>query len=131
MKGFHVNIEQATIDNMSFRRVVYTHHYMQLVYMYLKPGESIGMETHGNDQFFRFEKGSGEVVIDDAKYHVEDGSGVVVPAGARHNVTNTSTKDGLHLYTIYATPHHHKDVHFETKDEAEKSTEEYDGKTTE
>lgn len=131
MKGFHVNIEQATIRNKSFRKVVHTQHYMQLVYMYLKPNESIGMEVHGNDQFFRIEKGNGEVVIDGNKYKVEDGSGVIVPAGAKHNVTNTSTVDGLHLYTIYATPHHHKGVHFKTKAEAEKSSEEYDGKTAE
>lgn len=131
MKGFHVNIEQATIRNKSFRKVVRTQNYLQLVYMYLKPRESIGMETHGNDQFFRFEKGKGEVVIDGNKYAVEDGSGVIVPAGAKHNVTNTSTTDGLHLYTFYAPPHHHKGVHFKTKAVAEKSDEVYDGKTAE
>lgn len=131
MKGFHVNIEEATIKNESFRRVVYTSDYMQLVYMYLKPGESIGLETHGNDQFFRIEKGTGQVVIDGNEYKVEDGSGVVVPAGSKHNVTNTSSVDGLHLYTIYAVPHHRDGVHFKTKAEADKSTEEYDGKTTE
>lgn len=49
MKGFYVDIEQATIRNKSFRKVVCTQHYMQLVYMYLKPSESIGMEVHGND----------------------------------------------------------------------------------
>ena len=131
MKGFHVNIEEATKRNKSFRKVVRTQNYLQLVYMYLKPGESIGMEVHGNDQFFRIEKGRGEVVIDGNKYKVADGSGVVVPAGAKHNVTNTSTVNGLHLYTIYATPHHHKGFHFKTKAEALKSAKQYDGKTAE
>jgi len=131
MKGFHVNIEEATKRNKSFRKVVRTQHYMQLVYMYLKPGESIGLETHGNDQFFRVEKGSGEAIIDGNTYKVADGSGVIVPAGAKHNVTNTSKTDGFHLYTIYAVPHHHKGVHFKTKAEADKSPEEYDGKTAE
>ncbi len=131
MKGFHVNIEDETVQNESFRKVVYTGPYMQLVYMTLKPGEAIGMETHGNDQFFRFEKGTGEVVIDDNTYEVEDGSGVVVPAGAKHNVINTSDSESLHLYTIYAPPHHEDGIEFATKAEAEASDEEFDGKTTE
>ncbi len=130
MKGFHVNIEEATKRNKSFRKVVRTQHYMQLVYMYLKPGESIGLETHGNDQFFRIEAGSGEVVIDGNTYKITDGSGVIVPAGAKHNVTNTSKVEGLHLYTIYAVPHHLDGVHFKTKAEADKSMEEYDGNTS-
>lgn len=133
MQGFHVNIEEETVKNKSFRKVVYTSRYMQLVYMCLKPGESIGLETHGNDQFFRFEKGEGEVVIDGSQYHVEDGSGVVVPAGSKHNVTNTSETDELQLYTIYAVPHHQKDVEHVTKAEAEAeaSHEEFDGITSE
>lgn len=130
-KGFHVNIEEETIQNELYRKVVYTAPYLQLVYMRLKPGEAIGMETHGNDQFFRFEKGAGEVVIDDNTYKVEDGSGVVVPAGSKHNVTNTSTVDDLHLYTIYAGPHHKDGIEFATKAAADASTEEFDGKTTE
>lgn len=89
------------------------------------------METHGNDQFFRIEQGQGEVVIDGNRYKVKDGSEVIVPAGAKHNVTNTSASEGLHLYTIYAMPHHHKGVHFKTKAAASKSPEEFDGKTAE
>ena len=70
-------------------------------------------------------------MIDGNKYKVADGSGVIVPSGAMHNVTNTSATEGLHLYTIYAMPHHHKDVHHKTKAAAIKSSEEYDGKTSE
>lgn len=131
MKGFQVDIEKETLANEDFRRVMYTGDYLQLVYMRLKPGESIGMETHGNDQFFRFENGKGKVIIDDHSYSVADGSGVIVPAGAKHNVTNTSTIDDLHLYTIYAGPHHRDGVRFATKAAADKSTEVFDGKTTE
>lgn len=131
MKGYNVNIEEETIKNEDYRRVVYTGNYMQLVFMRLAPGESIGLETHGNDQFFRFEKGNGEVVIDDTVHKVTDGSGVVVPAGAKHNVTNTSTVEELHLYTIYAGPHHKDGIKFATKAAADASSEEFDGKTTE
>ena len=67
MKGFVNNIQKLTKDNKDFRRVLYTYtgKHLQLVLMTLKPGEEIGEEIHvGRDQFFRVEKGKGEVVID-------------------------------------------------------------------
>lgn len=131
MKGFYGQIEEQTVKNKSFRKVIYTSAYSQLVLMSLKPGEAIGMENHGNDQFFRFESGVGQVVIDGNKYSVKDGSAVVVPAGAKHNVINTSKVDDLKLYTIYSPPHHHKGVELKTKAAANKSSEEFDGSTTE
>ena len=100
--------------------------------MSLKPGEEIGEEVHGDgDQFFRFEKGSGKVVIDGTEYTVGDGDAVVVPAGARHNVMNTSATVDLKLYTIYSPPHHRDGVVHPTKAEAEADSEHFDGKTTE
>lgn len=131
MKGYHVNIEQQTLDNTGFRRVLYTGQYSQLVLMSLKPNESIGLEVHGNDQFFRFESGNGLVKIDDTEYKVSDGDCVVVPAGAKHNVTNTSSADDLKLYTIYSPPHHKDKTVHATKAKANASNEEFDGNPTE
>ncbi|MFZ1249264.1 MAG: cupin domain-containing protein [Candidatus Saccharimonadales bacterium] len=131
MKGYYANIEDETIKNQSFRKVAYTGAYSQLVYMKLKPGESIGQERHGNDQFFRFEHGTGLVTIDDNEYKVKDGSGVIVPAGATHNVTNTSAVDDLHLYTIYSVPHHLDGAESKTKAHAEAKDLPFDGRTTE
>ena len=60
MKGFTTNLEKETLQNNSFRKVLYTAKYTQLVLMSLQPKEEIGMETHEkNDQFFRFESGKG------------------------------------------------------------------------
>lgn len=131
MKGYHDDIEEETIKNTNFRHVVYTGDYLQLVLMKLKPGEDIGVETHGNDQFFRFEKGTGEVHIDNNLYEVTDGSAVVVPAGAKHNVINTSPVNDLHMYTIYAAPHHLDGIQHKTKDAALKGDKPFDGKPTE
>ncbi|OGY18491.1 MAG: cupin [Candidatus Chisholmbacteria bacterium RIFCSPLOWO2_01_FULL_50_28] len=132
MKGYHDNIEKMTLENSGFRKVVYTAKHSQLVLMSLKPGEEIGEEVHGDgDQFFRFEKGSGKVVIDGTEYTVGDGDAVVVPAGARHNVMNTSATVDLKLYTIYSPPHHRDGVVHPTKAEAEADSEHFDGKTTE
>lgn len=132
MQGFHDNLEQATLANEDFRRVLYTGPHAQLVLMCLQPNEEIGLETHtDNDQFFRFESGQGKVVIDDHEYNVTDGSGVIVPAGAEHNVINTSAETPLKLYTIYSPSHHRRDVVRRTKAEAEADGPEFDGQTTE
>ncbi len=132
MKGFKTNIEKDTIKNKNFRKVLYTSAYSQLVLMSIKPKEEIGAETHEeNDQFLRFEGGTGRVVIDDSKYTVKDGDAVVIPAGARHNVINTSASEDLKIYTIYSPPHHKDQIVRKTKEEAEENDEEFDGTMTE
>lgn len=132
MKGFNTNIEEATLQNTNFRKVLYTAKHSQLVLMSLKPKEEIGMEMHpANDQFFRFEKGQGKVIIDGREYSVTNGSAIIVPAGANHNVVNASEMEELKLYTIYSPAHHKDGVIRATKEEAEKDAPEFDGKTTE
>jgi mannose-6-phosphate isomerase-like protein (cupin superfamily) len=132
MKGFNDNIEELTLGNDDFRRVLYTASHSQLVLMSLKPKEDIGLEVHEeNDQFFRFESGRGRVIIDGNEYEVKDGSAIVVPAGAEHNVVNTSGGEALKLYTIYSPAHHKDGVVRPTKAEAEADSPEYDGQNSE
>jgi len=131
-KGYKDNIERLTLANNNFRQVLYTAKYCQLVLMSLKPGEEIGSEVHEDgDQFFRFEKGAGKVVINETEYVVGDGDSVIVPAGAQHNVINTSVSEALNLYTIYAPPHHQDGVLRAIKAEGEADGPEFDGKTSE
>jgi len=90
------------------------------------------MEVHPHlDQFFRFEKGEGKVIVDGNAYSVKDGSGAIVPAGAAHNVVNTSKTEALKLYTIYSPPEHIDKTVRRTKADANARPEEFDGKTTE
>lgn len=132
MKGFKNNIEALTLDNSNFRQVLYSGPHSQLVLMSLRPDEEIGMEVHEeNDQFFRFEKGTGKVVIDGNEYAVGDGDAVVVPAGAEHNVINASSSEDLKLYTIYSPAHHQDGIIRATKADAEANEAEFDGVTTE
>jgi len=132
MKGFSANIEKDTLKNDNFRKVLYTSKHSQLVLMSLKPNEEIGMEVHSeNDQFFRFEKGIGKVIIDGNEYEVGDGSAIVVPSGAEHNVINMSDIEDLKLYTIYSPAHHKDGVIRATKKEAEDNEAEFDGVTSE
>lgn len=129
MKGFVDDIEALTEGNTDFRRVLYTGKHLQLVLMALQPGEDIGEEIHaGHDQFFRFEAGMGEVLIDGQRHAVKADDAVIVPAGARHNVTNTGGV-ALKLYTLYAPPEHKDGVIHPTK--ADAVEEHFDGVTTE
>jgi mannose-6-phosphate isomerase-like protein (cupin superfamily) len=120
MIGYAGNIEEETLQNDFFRRVVFTGPHAQLVVMSLLPLEEIGMEVHEqHDQFFRFERGEGKVIIAGEEYMVKDGSAVIVPAGSMHNVINTSKDKPLKLYTIYSPPNHPEGTVHETKAEAE------------
>ncbi|HYW01320.1 MAG TPA: cupin domain-containing protein [Candidatus Acidoferrum sp.] len=132
MKGYATQIEKETRKNADFRRVLYTGKHSQLVLMSLKPLEEIGAERHEDrDQFFRFERGLGKVVIDGIEHRVKDGDAIIVPAGARHNVINTSKRVTLRLYTIYSPPEHKDGVIRRTKQEAMASEEHFDGQSTE
>lgn len=104
--GFVADIEQETVDNDDYRRVLFTADNMQLVLMSLRPGEDIGSEIHMNvDQFFRFEAGNGISVINGEEHEIKDGDCIIVPKGARHNIINTGVED-LKLYSLYSPPNH-------------------------
>jgi mannose-6-phosphate isomerase-like protein (cupin superfamily) len=122
MASYVGNIEDATLQNHFFHQVLFTSKHVQLVVMCLKPGEEIGLEVHDSvDQFFRFEKGQGKVIINGEESLVTDGFSVIIPAGAQHNVINTSTTDDLKLYTLYSPPNHPDGTTHKTKAEAEEA----------
>lgn len=127
MKGYVANIEDLTEENHDFRQVLYTGQHLQLVLMALKPGQDIGSETHTkHDQFFRIEKGRGEIVIDGVTTPIKGGNGIVVPAGALHNLKNTGDKL-LRLYTLYGPPNHIDHLVQGQKAQAEAPHEVFDG----
>lgn len=128
--GYIANIEEATLQNTDYRRVLYTGEKSQLVVMSIEPGDEIGEEVHGDiDQFIRVESGKGKAVLNgDQEHELEDDWAVIIPAGVKHNVINTGDAP-LKLYSIYS-PAEHKDgtVHPTKADEKE---EHFDGTTTE
>ncbi len=128
MKGYIVNLEQETIENSLYRKVLFTSHYSQLVLMCLRPGEEIGEETHGLDQFIRIEQGSGKVVLDGEGATIEGDYAIVIPAGTRHNIINTSESVNLKLYTVYSPPNHLDGTIHKTK--ADEKEEHFDGKVS-
>ena len=62
------------------------------------------METHKTrDQFFRVEKGKGEIVIDGITHKLKSGDAILVPAGASHNLINVGAKSLKGLYHLRST----------------------------
>ncbi len=130
MNGYITNIEQLSIENENFRKVLYTDKNSQLVLMSLNAGEDIGMEVHDVDQFFRVEKGNGTAILNGTSHDIGDGSVIVIPAGTEHNIINSGS-ESMKLYTLYMPPHHKDGVVHATKAEAEADSEHFDGSTTE
>jgi len=132
MQGYVGNIEKETLENESFRKVLYTAKNSQLVVMAIKPGEDIGEEVHTLDQFIRIEKGTGKAILDDVEHDIADDFAIVVPAGTKHNFVNTSNSEPMKLYTIYSPPEHRDGTIHATKEDAMADTaDEFEGKTTE
>ncbi len=125
MAGWVGDIERATLDNGTFRTVLYTGEHTQLTVMSIPVGGEIGGEVHpDHDQFLRIEAGSARVELGGedgapAETHdVDDDWAVIVPAGAWHNVVNTGP-GSLKLYSLYSPPEHPDGTVHRTKAESE------------
>jgi mannose-6-phosphate isomerase-like protein (cupin superfamily) len=125
MLGWVGDIERETLDNGTFRTVIFTGDHTQLTLMSLQPGEDIGLEQHdGVDQFIRIEQGRARVELGrsedtpDETHDVEDDWAVIIPAGIWHNVVNTGDGE-LKLYSLYSPPEHPDGTVHRTKQEAE------------
>ena len=102
-------LEQATCDNIFFRKIIYTDNKSQISLMNIKPGTDIGEEIHDVNQFIRVEKGIGKAILNDKSYLVTPGDAVMVPAHTRHNFINVSSSKDFKVYTIYMPPQHPAD----------------------
>jgi len=132
MKGYVINIEEESKNNVNFRKVLYTAKTSQLVLMSLLPNEEIGSEVHTLDQFLRIEAGTGIAILDGVEHAIADGSAIVVPAGTEHNIKNTSSDMAMKLYTVYSPPEHKDGTIHPTKADAVADTSDhFDGKTAE
>jgi mannose-6-phosphate isomerase-like protein (cupin superfamily) len=124
MLGWIDDIERATLDNDTFRTVLFTGEHTQLTVMRLAPGEDIGREAHSHlDQFIRIERGTARVELGrsedevDETHDVQDDWAVIVPARVWHNVVNTGSDD-VKLYSLYSPPEHPPETVHRTKAEA-------------
>lgn len=125
MTGWVDDIEKATLENDTFRTVLFTGAHLQMTVMCIQPGEEIGVEKHDDlDQFIRVEQGSGQVQMGPAKddlsevRDIEDDWAAIIPGGTWHNVVNTGSEP-LRLYSIYTPPEHPEGTVHATKAEAD------------
>jgi mannose-6-phosphate isomerase-like protein (cupin superfamily) len=124
MLGWAGNIEQMTLDNTTFRTVVFTGAHAQLTMMRLAPGEDIGREVHPDrDQFLRLEQGTARVELGSTEDAIEETYDVaadwafIVPAGVWHDVVNTGDEE-VKLYSLYSPPEHPAGTIHRTKQDA-------------
>lgn len=127
MLGWVGDIERSTLDNTTFRTVLFTGEHTQLTVMRIAPGEDIGREAHHDrDQFLRIEQGRARVELGrtedtvDETHEASDAWAIVVPAGVWHNVVNIGSED-LKLYSLYSPPEHPDGTVHVTKAEAEEA----------
>src|SRR5450432_3810357 len=112
------NVQQLALENNSFRKVLFTNKYSQVVLMSILPGEDIGQEVHeGVDQVLVFAQGTGQAVIDGETHDIGPGDLFAVPAGTEHNFINTGS-DVMKLFTVYSPPEHPDGVVHVTKADA-------------
>jgi mannose-6-phosphate isomerase-like protein (cupin superfamily) len=123
--GWIGDIERRTLENETFRTVLFTGEHAQLTVMRLGPGEDIGLEQHADrDQFIRIEQGRARVELGsredrvDETHDAADDWAVVIPAGTWHNVINTGEGE-LKLYSLYAPPEHPDGTVHRTKADSE------------
>jgi mannose-6-phosphate isomerase-like protein (cupin superfamily) len=106
---YHNNIENLSLKNNFFRKVLFTTKKMQLVVMSLLPNENIPLEIHKeHDQFIKIEKGHGIAIIGKLSKKtitLEKGDCIIIPNNTYHEIKNIG-KDKLKLYTIYTPPEH-------------------------
>ena len=99
MLGWIGDIERETLDNTTFRTVVFTGEHTQLTVMSIESGDDIGREVHtDHDQFIRIEQGTARVELSrtedtvDETHDAEADWAIIVPAGVWHNVVNTGPR---------------------------------------
>jgi mannose-6-phosphate isomerase-like protein (cupin superfamily) len=124
MLGYLGDIEQVTLDNTTFRTVLFTGEHTQLTVMSINQGDDIGREVHPeHDQFIRIEQGTALVELSTSEDSVEETHNVeadwamIVPAGVWHNVVNTGDGE-LKVYSLYSPPEHPDGTVHRTKADA-------------
>ena len=100
------DLSRAVEANKHYLFTVLTSRHMQLTLMMLRPGESTERETHeGVDQFFKVEKGNGELRTKKGVTKFQEGWCLLIQAGTEHQLINTGV-DPLHVFSIYSAKVH-------------------------
>jgi mannose-6-phosphate isomerase-like protein (cupin superfamily) len=105
MDALRIDLKEAAKENDSYRKVLFTGAFSQLVVMSLAEGEEIGLEKHDVDQFIYVVDGEGTGMLEGSEEELEKGDAICVPAGTWHNVVNGGDEP-MKLITVYSPPEH-------------------------
>ncbi len=136
MRGWAVNIEEATNANGNFLEVIHTGEQSQVTLMSVEPGDDIGNHAHRDiEQLVRVESGSGRLTVGPKRDRVDEthelakGWMAFIPAGAWHNIVNTGDV-ALKLQLVHSPAKRWRDDVYGTRSEAIAADEEMDREVT-
>lgn len=117
--GFYSDdLARQARENQEFRKVLVTTPQQQVTLMYLKPGQSIGLERHPRmTQFVYIVKGTGYASASRGLYQLHKNSMVVIWPGDEHDVWADSDGKGLWLFSVYSYAEDHGAPHARDGDE--------------
>jgi quercetin dioxygenase-like cupin family protein len=113
-------LDKITIENESYRRVICTTDYQQLVLMSLKPGEEITNHNHDySDQSMVLVQGSLYIILTDKsgiqqKKTLNKGDALFIPQEVYHNIFNLESISAK-FYLNYSPPIFKPDLIIESK----------------
>jgi mannose-6-phosphate isomerase-like protein (cupin superfamily) len=113
----HINLFQATKDNKSFLKVLYTGKHSQLSLVSLKPGEDVQWGIIKVDKIFIIIAGSGRAVAAGDEQPLQEGEAILIPAGTRHDLVNTGEQE-LKMALIFAPAIYPEETSLGTREKA-------------
>ncbi len=121
--SFVGNIENLVQRNDNFREVIFTGEKSQLVVMSIPIAGEVGEETHPHvEQTLYIVSGVCKVILNDEEHIVSGGDVIVVTPGTKHNFINVG-EELVKIITTYAPPNHIDGRIHETKEDADRDTE--------
>jgi mannose-6-phosphate isomerase-like protein (cupin superfamily) len=101
---FARDIQQTTLENTFYRKVVYTGPYSQLTVMSIPAASETGEENHqAHDKMLFIVRGKGESILNRRTRDVGKHDVIFVPAGTLHNLAN-SGRHHLKVFVVYSPP---------------------------
>ena len=94
------------VDDTAYRRVLRVEPTLEAVYMCLRPGETVPLETHPDTvQYVEVLGGTGQATVNGEAYKIDDRHAIIIPSNTPHVLVNTHYNRNLRLITVYDSDH--------------------------
>lgn len=114
------NLRQLALENDSYRKVVCTSSWQQVVLMCLKSGEEIVNHNHDyNEQFMQLEQGLVKVILEYEDgirdiHIVNKGDAMIISLKVYHHIINIGSESAK-ISLVYSPPHFSSTTHLSHK----------------